>query len=266
MKDIYPDQLRDFAVELALDAGKILREGFGTTFAIEAKDGKHDIVTEYDYKSERFLLDAIAKKHPEHLCVSEESGGDILGKDKVLWVIDPLDGTVNFSRNIPFFSVSIAAIFNQTPLCGVVYNPEIDELFYASREGGAFFGDHQISVSPADNIKKAMFATGFPYNVEENPFHCYEHLTHILSLGVPIRRMGSAALDICYVANGRYDGFWEVILNPWDYAAGALILEEAGGKTTEIDGTPLTYTKRCSIAASNGSLHTSLLDHLAVIH
>lgn len=263
--DADPNSLKQFSIELASEVGKILKEGFGTTFKIESKDGGHDLLTEYDLKSEKFLLDSIHKKYPDHAILSEESGGAYEVIDQILWILDPIDGTVNFAHNIPFFCVSIAASLNNEALCGVIYNPITDELFHATKGGGAYFHNSLMNVSTVDAFDRAMFATGFPYNVSENPNHCIEHLTHILERGSPLRRMGSAALDLAYLAAGRYDAFWEVTLNPWDFAAGSLIVQEAGGIVTQMDNTPITFSKRIPIAGSNGLLHNDVIKHLEVI-
>lgn len=258
----HPEELRQFAVEIALGAGQIIKQGFGTHFKIESKDGKHDLLTEYDLKSERFLLEAIRKKYPSHTTHSEEEGAtkDIPGQ--VRWILDPIDGTVNYAHNIPIYAVNVAASLDGKILCAATYNPQMDELFYASLGSGSYFQERRITVSETGDIDKAMFATGFPYNVSDNPNHCFERLTRILQMGLPIRRMGSAAIDLAYVAAGRFDGFWEVTLNPWDYAPGSHIIEEAGGKITQIDGSPLDYTSKLPIVASNGRIHKKILEHL----
>ena len=263
--DAHPSSLKEFAVELAMGAGEILKKGFGTTYSITSKDGRHDLLTEYDLKSEQYLIEAIQKKYPNHAILSEEKGGTYETTDQILWILDPIDGTVNFAHQIPIFCISIAATLNDQPLCGVIYNPITNELFHAAKGEKAFFHDEPISVSKVSRFDQAMFATGFPYNVAENPNHCIEHLTHILRQGSPIRRMGSAALDLAYLAAGRVDAFWEVILNPWDFAAGSLIVEEAGGTITQMDNQPITFTKRIPIAGSNGLLHNDVIQHLEVI-
>jgi len=178
------------------------------------------------------------------------------------WVIDPIDGTVNFSKGIPFFSISIALVIDQKVQVGVVYHVMQDEMFVAQKGHGAYLNGKSLHVSKTNTIKRAILATGFPYNLIENPNHCIEHFIEILKLGVPIRRMGSAAIDLCYIAAGRFDGFWEISLRPWDFAAAWLIVEEAKGKVTDMDGNPLNPFKTSSVLAANLDIHPSLIEHL----
>ena len=162
----------------------------------------------------------------------------IKGKSDVTWIIDPLDGTVNFARNIPVFSVSIAAAIDQKIVCGVVYQPITQELFIAEKDKGAYLNGKQLFVSKVAQFDEALMSTGFPYNVDKNPLHCVEKFAQMQVKGVPIRRLGSAAIDLAYVAAGRYDVFWEVGLHPWDMAAGKLLVEEAGGTVSSLGWFP----------------------------
>ncbi|MDN3504214.1 MAG: inositol monophosphatase family protein [Rhabdochlamydiaceae bacterium] len=255
-------ELSQFSIELALEAGRILKEGYGSSFSIKTKSGRHDLVTDYDYKAEEYILSAIKKKYPKHGVLSEEAGSLPSSDSEVLWIIDPLDGTVNFAHSIPMFATSIAASFKGELICGAIFNPITNELFSAQKGHGSFLNKNKITVSATDSFEHAFLATGFPYNIETNPEHCIEHLNHILSLGIPLRRIGSAAIDLAYIAAGRFDAFWEVVLHPWDFAAGALIIEEAGGKVTQMKGEPLVLTERNTIAASNFTLHNKILTHL----
>lgn len=259
------DNLRNFstfAVQIAKEAGSILKNGFGSTFSIQSKDGRHDLVTEYDQKVEHFLKEKIKIVYPEHEILAEESASGQFYTEKPCWIIDPLDGTVNFARSIPFFSISIAlCIKNQIEL-GVVLNVMHDELFVAVRGHGAYLNGKKIESSKTQHLKEAILATGFPYDLIYNPNHCIEHFIEILRLGVPIRRMGSAAIDLCYVAAGRFDGFWEISLKPWDFCAGALIVEEAKGMTGTINQHPLQPFITSSVVATNGHLYASLLKQL----
>ncbi len=243
------------AIEAALEAGEILRQGFGTHFAISfKKEGKHNLVTEYDHKAEKQIIACLARQVPGSKFLAEESGGSV-PKDGLLWVIDPLDGTVNFAHNIPIFCVSIALEKEGQLFCGVVYQPLLGELFVAEKGKGAFLNGNPIRVSPIASLQQSILATGFPYNISENPFHCIDHFIDILKLGIPIRRIGSAALDLAYTASGRFEGYFEVCLAPWDCAAGLLLVEEAGGKVTHWNQQPFSIHSRKPILATNGQIH-----------
>lgn len=242
-------------IEAALLAGEVLRQGFGTQFSISSKEGKHNLVTEYDHKSEQLIIDFLQKQVKDSHFLAEESG--TTGKDTggILWVIDPLDGTVNFAHHIPIFCVSIAALEEGKTVSGVVYQPITHELFVAEASKGAFLNGQKIKVSAVASLELSILATGFPYDLAKNPFHCIDHFVDIIKLGIPIRRMGSAAIDLAYTAAGRFEGFFEVELGPWDVAAGKLIVEEAGGKVTHWDKRPFDIHSRSTVFASNGHIH-----------
>ena len=245
------------AIEAALQAGEILRKGFGTSFAISQKEGRHNLVTEYDHRAEKAILSFLKQQVPESSFLAEESGqtGD---ESSLVWVVDPLDGTVNFAHQIPVFSVSIALEKAGKIFCGVVFQPITHELFVAEKGKGAFLNGTPIRVSQTAEMKDAILATGFPYNLQENPFHCIDHFDHILRAGIPIRRLGSAAIDLAYTAAGRLDGFFEVGLAPWDCAAGVLLVEEAGGKVTEWDQKPFALRTKSPLLGTNGQIHAAL--------
>lgn len=242
------------AIEAALLAGELLKQGFGTHFSISSKEGKHNLVTEYDHKSEKAIIDFIQQEVPNSHFLAEESG-QTGTKKEILWVIDPLDGTVNFAHQIPIFSVSIAAMRDGKTISGVVYQPITHELFVAELGKGAFLNGDKIKVSEVRNIHDAILATGFPYDLAKNPFHCIDHFVDILRLGIPIRRMGSAAIDLAYTAAGRFEGFFEVELGPWDVAAGKLLVEEAGGEVTSWDKSVFDIHSRKPVLASNSHIH-----------
>jgi myo-inositol-1(or 4)-monophosphatase len=242
------------AIEAALLAGELLRQGFGTHFSISSKEGKHNLVTEYDHLSEKAILDFLRQHVPSSSFLAEESGASGK-KGEILWIVDPLDGTVNFAHQIPLFAVSIAATSAKETLCGVVYQPITHELFVAEKGKGAFLNGQRLHVSHVTQIDRAMLATGFPYDLVNNPFRCIDHFVDILKLGIPIRRMGAATIDMAYTASGRFEGFFEVELCPWDVAAGKLLIEEAGGKVTHWDGRPFDIHSREDIFASNGHIH-----------
>jgi myo-inositol-1(or 4)-monophosphatase len=243
------------AIDAALLAGDLLRSGFGTAFSIHSKEGKHNLVTDYDHASEKALLDFLLKNVPDSHFLAEESGSTGQGTKEVLWIIDPLDGTVNFAHQIPMFSVSIAAEKRGEVVSGVVYQPITHELFVAEKGKGAFLNGKKLHVSSVSRLEDAILATGFPYDLAENPFHCIERFIQVLKLGIPIRRLGSAAIDLAYTAAGRFEGFFEVELGAWDCAAGKLLVEEAGGKVTHWNRKPFDIRARSTIFASNGKIH-----------
>ncbi len=245
-------------IEAALAAGELLRQGFGGTFSVSSKSGVHNLVTEYDHRAEEQIIAFLRSEFPASEFLAEESGGETSSSEALQWIIDPLDGTVNFAHGIPIFSVSIAARQGGETVSGVVYQPITHELFVAQRGGGAFLNGNPIRVSSTSELKNGILATGFPYNLAENPGDCIEHFTDILKQGLPIRRLGSAAIDLCYVASGRFDGFFEISLAPWDCAAGILLIEEAGGKVSRWNETPLDIFSYDSVLATNGRLHGAL--------
>ncbi len=234
-----------------LKAGEMLKKGFGSPMNFTNKKGRHNLVTEWDQKSEEIIIELIKSHFPDHSILAEESGQSSDNNDSILWIVDPLDGTVNFAHNIPLFSVSVAATYKQTILAGAVYNPMLNELFTAEKDNGSFLNGSKLATSQTAVLDSAILATGLPYNVHENPLQCINHLSAFAKTGIPLRRMGSAAIDLCYVACGRFDGFWEVSLSPWDYAAAKLIIEEAGGCITDFNGNPITSFTEKPILASN---------------
>jgi myo-inositol-1(or 4)-monophosphatase len=255
-------ELSLFALEIAKGAGEILKKGYRSTFDIQAKGSYHDLVTEYDLKSESYLLSALKKKYPTHATLSEESGHSFLQEAEVTWIIDPLDGTNNFAHGLPIFSVSIAASYKNEIIAGAIVNPITQEAFHTYIQGGSYLNEKKIEVSSTKQLDHSFLAVGFPYNIELNPLHCIEQFTRSLHKGMPLRRLGSAAIDLAYVASGRFDGYWETVLSPWDFAAGSLLIKEAGGRMTQIDGSSNTFHTKNSVVASNGLLHDELLLHL----
>ncbi len=250
------------AVEAAMQAGEILRQGFGTHFSITSKTfGTQNLVTEYDHRSEKIILELLKARFPASHFLAEESGET--GKHaSLLWIVDPLDGTVNFAHQIPCFCISIAAAVDGEVISGVIYQPITNELFVGEKRRGAFCNEKRLQVSKVKTLKESLLATGFPYNTSENPKGCIDHFSDILRLGIPIRRLGSAAIDLCYTAAGRYEGYFEVSLAPWDCAAGVLILQEAGGKVTGWDQTPFDLHAYQPMLATNGLIHNALSEVL----
>lgn len=249
------------AQEAAIKAGDILKKGFGTQFDIQSKEGKQNFATEYDLASEKCIIETILGYFPDHGIIAEESGINKGKTAPVIWIIDPLDGTNNFVNKIPFFSISIAASINDEIVSGVVYIPILGELFLAEKGKGAYLNGTRLKVSDKESVEKASMGIGFPYNVHENPQHCIEQFLHFLKYGLPIRILGSAAIDLAYVAAGRYD-FFHTRLYPWDIAAGKLLVEEAGGKISHQDGSTHEIYGQVDILATNGKLHQAIISEL----
>lgn len=258
MKQSDLSHLTLIGIEAALQAGELLKQGYGTPYQVSAKTGIHNLVTEYDYKAEQCIIEFLKKEFPNSSFLAEERGAEGSDESELLWIIDPLDGTVNFAHHLPLFSVSIAAMEKGELVSGIVYQPMTHELFVAQKNAGAFLNGAKLNVTKTTELKQGFLATGFPYNLAENPGDCIGHFTDILRQGVPIRRLGVASLDLCYVAAGRFDGFFEISLAPWDCAAGTLIIEEAKGKVTTWQEEPFDLFAYSSILASNSSLHTKI--------
>ncbi|CAN5421061.1 MAG: inositol monophosphatase family protein [Pyrinomonadaceae bacterium] len=251
----------NFAIETARDAGQILLEKFGRKINI-SKKGDIDLVTEADLASEALIIDRIKSHYPKHSILAEESGeAVILGGDiNWKWIIDPLDGTTNYAHGYPCFCVTIALEHKGEIVVGVTYDPTRIELFTVEKGAGASLNNKKIRVSTETKLSNSLIVTGFPYDFKRNADFA-KHLTAFFMKTRGVRRDGSAALDMAYVACGRFDGFWENGLNPWDVAAGKLLIEEAGGQVTYYDGLPLNiYTP--PICASNGSIHSEMLEIL----
>ncbi len=246
-----------YAIDAAIQAGEILTKGFGTQFKISNKAGVHNLVTEYDHKAEKCIIDLLKKAVPKSRFLAEESG-ETGEKHDLVWIIDPLDGTVNFAHRIPVFSVSIALESKGEIISGVVYYPLLSQVFVAEKGKGAFLNGEKIHVSSVKTIEGSVLSTGFPYNLASNPDHCIEHFIDVAKFGIPIRRLGSAAIDLAFVAAGFIDGFFEVTLSPWDCAAGVLLIEEAGGKVSHWDGAPYSLHAKKSVLATNGKIHDPL--------
>lgn len=253
---IFSSQL-DIAVKTAKKAGNLLKKGFWEKYTISEKQGVHNLVTEYDLKSEKLIIEEIKKKYPSHSFLSEEKGS--FGTSPYKWIIDPLDGTVNFAHHIPVFCVSIALKKEEEIILGVIYQPMTEELFIAEKNKGAYLNNKKINVSNTKNFKKTFLATGFPYNVYKNPEHCIDKFSDIIKQGLPVRRLGSAALDLAYVADARFDGYFEANLAPWDIAAGMILVQEAKGKISDWEGNPLSLTKKNHILATNKKIHKGFL-------
>jgi myo-inositol-1(or 4)-monophosphatase len=230
---------------------------FNKSFVVSNKEGINNLVTEADHASEKAILDVIKKEFPGHYILSEEAG-EIIQDSSYKWIIDPIDGTVNFAHSIPLCCVSIAVEYNGEIVLASVYNPIMNELFFAEKGKGSTLNDKQIKVSKKQNVVNACLVTGFPYtylDVPNGPLQIFEKL---IRKGIPVRRLGSAATDLCWVAAGRFDGFYEHKLQAWDSAGGYLIVEEAGGKVTDFEGNKFSPYQP-HILATNGDIHDEML-------
>lgn len=249
--------VKDVLFEAAHVAGATILEYFNGTFRVESKEGINNLVTEVDKLAETQIIAVIKKYFPDHSIISEEVG-ELMQDSDYQWIIDPIDGTVNFAHGIPICCVSIAVKHKEDLVCGAVYNPMMDEFFFAEKGGGAFLNDFPIHVSKKTEFEKACLVTGFPYkwpNSKEHPIKVFERF---ILQGLPVRRLGSAAIDLCWVACGRFDGFWEYNLSAWDVAAGYLIVQEAGGRVTNFQGAPYSVFDKETLA-TNGLIHEEML-------
>jgi len=247
----------DFAVDVARGAGGILRENYGKEQSVHYK-GEINLVTEVDRRSESYIFGRIRSAFPEHGILSEESS-EITSSSAYRWIIDPLDGTTNYAHNYPCFCVSVALERDGELLAGAVFDPLLSELFAASAGGGAFLNGARIRVSETENLRRSLLSTGFAYDVKQATHNNLDLFREFVFTGQAIRRDGSAALDLCYLACGRFDGFWELKLSPWDTAAGLLILREAGGVATRLDGSPYDIHQP-DLLASNGRIHGQMME------
>ena len=246
------------AIKAAKEAGKIILHYYSENVNAVSKTNTCDLVTKADIASENKIISIIKNKFPDHSILTEESGEE-LHKSDYCWVIDPLDGTNNFYHKFPMFCVSIALYKKGKPLIGIVFDPLKKEFFYAEKNEGAYLNNKKINVSSVNSLSKSLLVLGFYYergllmrkSLDQMKKFFYENVHGI-------RRTGSAALDLCYTACGRFDGYWELTLNPWDYAAGSLILTEAGGRITNIQGEKY-HLMMGNVVASNRKIHKQML-------
>lgn len=251
------DELKRVLMEATRGAGAIIQNYFHGSFTVSNKEGINNLVTEVDMHSEKKIIETIRKNFPDHSIISEETGE--LKKDSPYqWIIDPIDGTVNFAHGIPICCVSIALKHGDDLLLGAVYNPMMSELFFAEKGKGAFLNDKPISVSRKKDFRKACLVTGFPYKWPKTYEHPIKVFERFVMEGLPVRRLGSAAIDLCWVACGRFDGFWEYNLSSWDVAAGYLIVQEAGGMITNFEGDQYSVFDKETLA-TNGLIHEEML-------
>ncbi|HEX6035342.1 MAG TPA: inositol monophosphatase family protein [Anaerolineales bacterium] len=250
-----------YVQNLARQSGAILQAGYEQEHQVGYK-GVIDLVTEVDHQSEKFLLGEVQKDFPGHHIFSEETG-IIQGSAEDIWYIDPLDGTVNYAHHIPIFCVSIGYASHGTLTLGAVYDPMRDEMFLAERGKGAYLNGRPLRVSSVTELQRSLLVTGFPYNAWNTPQDNFANFVKFGKLSQGVRRLGSAALDLCYVAAGRFEGFWEMALNPWDVAAGALIAEEAGARVTSVTGDADYLSPPQSVIACTPGIHARMLEELA---
>lgn len=250
--------LKNTLLEAVVAGASELSHFFNSQFKISHKEGVNNLVTEADHASEKAIMEVIKSKFPGHYILSEESG-EIVQDSEYKWIIDPIDGTVNFAHGIPLCCVSVAVEKNGEVILGAVFNPNLKEFFFAEKGNGATLNDNRIRVSEQTEVLRSCLVTGFPYtyiNMANGPLEIFERF---IRKGVPVRRLGSAAIDLCWVAAGRFDGFYEHKLEAWDSAAGYLMVEEAGGKVTDFNGDRFSvYQHR--VLATNGKIHDEMLD------
>ncbi len=250
-------ETREIVKDIVLEAGEYVRGEIGRHWSIDFK-GEIDLVTDVDRKSEEMITRVLQEAFPGDELLAEESGSRKTKRSSRRWLIDPLDGTTNFAHGYPFLSITVALESENEIVFGVVYDPIRDEYFEAEKKSGATLNGKPIRVSNIGELNKFLFATGFPYDIKEHPEGHLERLGRVLMAGQGIRRDGSAALDLCYVACGRVDAFYERNLAPWDTAAGILLVEEAGGKVTTFRGESYSIYDR-EIAATNGRIHEEVI-------
>ncbi len=250
-------------IEISKEAGEIIREGFGQKLTFEYKSTDSDFVTNIDKAAEQKIIEFISKEYPKHNILAEESGKKD-GSSEYTWVVDPLDGTMNFAHGLPIVSVSIGVMKGKEIVAGAIYDV-MNNMMYSSEKGsGAYQNDIKLDVSKNHELDKSLLVTGFPYNIKDNPNNAFEKFTEFLKEARGVRRLGSAAIDCCYVAAGVFDGFWEVTLNAWDICAGHLLIEEAGGKVTNFSDQGIDYIAYDSVEflATNGQIHDQMIDIL----
>jgi myo-inositol-1(or 4)-monophosphatase len=252
------EDFKKIATKGAHEAGSILKKNLGQIKKIDYK-GEVNLVTEIDQLSEKIITKIINDRYPDHEILAEESGAK-KSTSPYRWIIDPLDGTTNYAHGYPYFCVSIALEKEAKILLGVVYNPILDELFLAEKGKGAYLNGAKIQVSTTNELTRSLLATGFPYDIRESSINNLNNFNRFALKAQAIRRAGSAALDLCYVAMGRFDGFWELKLCPWDTAAGALMVTEAGGRVTDFKGNEFSiYSGDNETLASNSKIHKEML-------
>ncbi len=254
------ERLKETAIEAAKTAASILNDYARNGFRVEYKD-QVNLVTDADRRSEQAIIDVIRKPFPTHRVLAEERGEQAGSDLEYQWVIDPLDGTTNFAHGYPAYCVSIGVEYRGNPILGIVLDPTRQELFLAEAGCGASLNGTPLHVSRTSTLNSALLVTGFAYDIRESPENNLNHFSRFALRAQGMRRTGTAALDLCYVAAGRFDGFWELKLHPWDTAAGLIMVLEAGGLVTGFNGEPFSIHQQ-AIVASNGLIHEEMLEVL----
>jgi myo-inositol-1(or 4)-monophosphatase len=247
--------MKDLIIKAAREAGSLLMDNFERGIRVEFK-GKYDLVTEADRQAEALIVDLIRKRFPDHDILAEEEDYGKLNSE-YRWIVDPLDGTTNFAHGFPWFAVSIALEVRGKLTLGVVYNPYVGEFYFAERGQGAFLNERRLQVSATRVLERALLATGFAYDHKSCKANNYDYFTRFQREAQACRRPGVASLDLASVAAGRFDGFWEMKLKPWDLAAGVLLIEESGGRVSDFDGNPMTLDS-LECLASNVLIHEEM--------
>ena len=242
----------------ATEAGaEEMRRYFNTDLRVSYKEGINNLVTEADHASDKAIIETIKASFPNHFILTEETG-ELATDSEFKWIVDPIDGTINFAHGIPICAVSIGVEKEGEMIMGAVYNPFMQEFYFAEKGKGAFLNDKAIRVSTETDLMKGCLVTGFPYTYLDTPNGPLQIFEQLIRSGIPVRRLGSAALDLCWVAAGRFDGFYEHKLHAWDSAAGFLVVEEAGGKVTDFTGARFSPHQFRTVA-TNGLIHEQLL-------
>jgi myo-inositol-1(or 4)-monophosphatase len=249
--------IKQTLIKAANAGAKVMQEYFNGVYTVSNKEGINNLVTEADHASERAIMEVIRHDYPGHYILSEESG-EMPKDSSVKWIIDPIDGTVNFANGIPLCCVSIGVQQDGEMMYGAVYNPFLNEFFFAQKGWGATLNDNIISVSKKTEVSKSCLVTGFPYTYLDSANGPLQVFERFIRKGIAVRRLGSAAIDLCWIAAGRFDGYYEHSLNAWDSAAGFLIVEEAGGKVTDFKGNRYSPFQP-QLVATNGHIHDELL-------
>lgn len=251
--------MKNTLLKATLESGKILKENFGCNFKISSKDVVSNLVTEIDKKSEEKIFEIIKQDFPGHYILSEEAGA-LAQESEYKWIIDPIDGTVNYAHAIPLTCVSIALEKNGVVILGAVHNPISGEFFFAEKGKGSYLNEEKISVSDCVDFERSLLVTGFPYDSSSYKPDPVAVFKKFIMRDMPIRRLGSAALDLCWTACGRFEAFWEYNLNAWDVAAGALILEESGGLITDLSGNKFSIYGKELLAVNNNIIQNAMLE------
>lgn len=251
-------------VDAALKAGQLLRKGFGTDYLITPKAFKNDLVTEYDHASEELIMGLLRQQFPSFSFLCEESGHAAHPDAEYCWIVDPLDGTVNFAHNIPLFCVSIALAKDEEVIAGVIFEPITHELFIVEKGVGVYLNGKAIKVSETSLLEGAFVSTSLSFNLHKEPLNSIAKFGQMAYHGFPLRAIGSTALNLAYIAAGRFDAYWSVggSVNAWDMAAGKLMVEEAGGRVTQCNGVPYSLYEESTILATNALLHEEVQKRL----